>query len=39
MEVKKQNYKELMDKIDYNNYLLGVNSNLKKRIPRQYQAI
>ena len=39
MEQKNENYKELMDKIDYNNYLLNVNSNLKRRQPKQFQAL
>ena len=39
MEQKNENYKELMDKIDYNNYLLNVNSNLKRRQPKQFQVL
>ena len=39
MEVQNRNYKELIDKIDYNNYLLGVNSNLKRKQPRKIQVL
>ena len=39
MDVKDSNYKKLIDKIDYNNYLLDVNSNLKKTQPRKFQVI
>ena len=39
MEAQSKNYKELIDKIDYNNYLLGVNSNLRRRQPRQFQVL
>ena len=34
MEAENQNYQKLMDRIDYNNYLLGVNSNLKRKQPK-----
>ena len=37
MELQNKNYKELIDKIDYNNYLLGINSNLKKKQPKIIQ--
>ena len=39
MENQNSNYKEIIDKIDYNNYLLGVNSNLKKMQNRKFQAL
>ena len=37
MELQNKNYKELIDKIDYNNYLQGINSNLKKKQPKIIQ--
>ena len=37
MEVK--NYRELADDIDYNNYRVGINTNLNRRQPNQIHAL
>ena len=39
MESKSQNYKHLMESRDYNNNLLNVNSNLKRRQPKKIQVL
>ena len=39
MENQSSQYKEIIEKIDYNNYLLGVNSNLKRNQQKKIQII
>ena len=39
MENQSSQYKEIIEKIDYNNYLLGINSNLKRNQQKKIQII